>query len=407
MVVQREFQYGKGAQIPIDLPPPIGDGRPLRLIYSTLLFSLSLSPMKPSLPRRALFVLDSPFAAGRQIPRTSLPRPATRHASSSSQSESHPPKRRWISLVAVTVAAGGIGAYIRSEQSRPSTLDPLSFTKYQLVSKEPVSSTGSIFTLKPAKPDGNGSRIYEEAWRMGVWSVLFKQPQLQIGRDYTPLPPTGDDDSLRFFIRRDPHGEVSRYLHGLSLGSAVELRGPQLEYKIPGSTQEVLFIAGGTGIAPALQASYSLLRRGNHPRIRILWANRRREDCVGGVNDTVAARKSWFSWIFRQTESAPVDQRKDTPSPVVRELESLRLQYPGQVTVDYFVDEENTFIGKRDIADFAPVPAGKRKLILVSGPEGFISYMAGPKVWAQGTELQGRLGGIIREVDLECSVWKL
>ncbi|RMJ26740.1 hypothetical protein PHISP_02394 [Aspergillus sp. HF37] len=366
--------------------------------------------MKPSLPRRALFALDSPLAAGRQISHTSLPRPATRHASSSSQSlsqsASHPPKRRWISLVAVTVAAGGIGAYFRSEQSRPSTLDPLSFTNYHLVSKEPVSSTGSIFTLKPAKPDGNGYRVYEEAWRMGVWSVLFKQPQLQIGRDYTPLLPTGDDDdSLRFFIRRDPYGEVSRYLHGLSLGSTVELRGPQLEYRIPSSTQEVLFIAGGTGIAPALQASYSLLRRGhNNPRIRILWANRRREDCLGGVNDTVADRKPWFSGIF--TRTAP-DRPKDPPSPVVRELESLRSQYPGQITVDYFVDEENTFIGKKDIADFAPIPAGKRKLILVSGPEGFISYMAGPKVWAQGAELQGPLGGIIQQLDLKCSVWKL
>lgn len=239
---------------------------------------------------------------------------------------------------------------------------------------------------------------------MGVWSVLFKQPQLQIGRDYTPLPPTADDDSLRFFIRRDPHGEVSRYLHGLSLGSTVELRGPQLEYKIPSSTQEVLFIAGGTGIAPALQASYSLLRRGNNRRIRILWANRRREDCLGGVSDTVADRKSWFSGIF--TRTAP-DRPKDPPSPVVRELESLRSQYPGQVTVDYFVDEENTFIGKKDIAGFAPLPAGKRKLILVSGPEGFISYMAGPKIWAQGTELQGPLGGIIQQLDLKCSVWKL
>lgn len=312
----------------------------------------------------------------------------------------------------MTVAAAGIGAYIRSEQAGSSILNPFSFTKYYLVSKEPVSSTGSILTLKPAKPAGNAA-VYEEAWRTGVWSVMFKQPQLQIGRDYTPLPPASDEeDSLRFFVRRDPYGEVSRYLHGLALGSAVEMRGPQLEYKIPSSTKDVLFIAGGTGIAPALQASHTVLRRtdGNKPRIHILWANRRREDCLGSVNDTVAdTPKPWFWGIFTRKTPAPVQAQKDPPSPVVRELESLQSQYPGQLTVDYFVDEESTFIRKKNILDFAhSTSEDKGKLILVSGPEGFISYMAGPKVWAQGTELQGPRQGIVREANLkQWKVWKL
>lgn len=323
----------------------------------------------------------------------------------------------------MTVAAAGIGAYARSQQtSGSSTLNPLSFTKYQIVSREPVASTGSIFTLKPGNPDGN-DEVYDEAFNTGVWSVMFKQPQLQIGRDYTPLPPesTQDEGSLRFFIRRDPFGEVSRYLHGLDLGATVELRGPQLEYKIPNEAQDMLFIAGGTGIAPALQASHTLLRRTDDtrkPRIHILWANRRREDCLGGLNDTVVEepRKSWLTGIFgsRQSTPAPVDTPEDfAPSLVVRELEALKSQYPGQLTVDYFVDEENTFIGKKTISDFtgttpAPEESRKSRVILISGPEGFISYMAGPKVWAQGAELQGPLQGIIRELGLKgWAVWKL
>lgn len=373
--------------------------------------------MKPRIPPRGLFLFNSPFAAHG---RCSIPRTPSRHASSKSAPSK---QRRWVRLAAVTVAAAGIGAYARSQQaSGSSTLNPLSFTKYHIVSREPVSSTGSIFTLKPGNPDGN-DEIYEEAFRTGVWSVMFKQPQLQIGRDYTPLPPTlstQDEGSLRFFIRRDPFGEVSRYLHGLDLGSTVEIRGPQLEYKIPNGTRDVLFIAGGTGIAPALQASHTLLRRTDNtskPRIHILWANRRREDCLGGRNDTVdASPKSWLSGIFglRQSASAPVDTTEDrAPSLMVRELEALKSQYPGQLTVDYFVDEENTFIGKKAISDFTntvspPDGSRKSKLILVSGPEGFISYMAGPKVWAQGAELQGPLQGIIRELGLRgWAVWKL
>lgn len=342
-----------------------------------------------------------------------------RHASTSSTG----PKKRLGRLAVVSVAAAGIGAYIRWQQDTgPSTLNPTSFTKYKLVSKEPVSSTGSIFTLKPAKPDGNAD-VYEQAWRAGVWSVMFKQPQLQIGRDYTPLPGTLDEGGtgeLRFFIRRDPFGEVSRYLHGLGLGSVVEMRGPKMERRIPGRTREVLFIAGGTGIAPALQAGHALLRRSDEthrPQIHILWANRKREDCAGGLNDGRSKKQESWSWFglvkSDPSSSAPRAVQSDAlQSRMVRELEVLKSQYPGQVTVDYFVDEERTYIQKQDILGFTNSTGVsgslRNKMILVSGPEGFISYMAGPKLWAQGMEVQGPLQGIIGELGLtNWTTWKL
>ncbi|PYI23286.1 oxidoreductase, FAD-binding family protein [Aspergillus violaceofuscus CBS 115571] len=350
-------------------------------------------------------------------------------ASSASSSSSPPPRsRRWVQVALVTTAAAGIGAYIRSEQgSGSSTLSPTRFTPYYLVSREPVSSSGSIFTLQPPKADGSNRAVYEEAWTTGIWSVMFKQPQLQIGRDYTPLPSTSpeeeEDECLRFFIRRDPHGEVSRYLHNLDMGAPIEVRGPRVECGIPPNTQHILFVAGGTGIAPALQAAHTLLRRTDQtrkPRIHILWANRNRDDCSGGINDTVVVPAPQRSWFFGRStppaaSPAPVaSPLNQTRSLIVRELEALRAQYPGQMTVDYFVDEEGSAIGKQAILDFtksvglsSPKPS-QDNLILVSGPEGFISYMAGPKLWAEGMELQGPLRGIIKELDLkDWAVWKL
>jgi hypothetical protein len=41
--------------------------------------------------------------------------------------------------------------------------------------------------------------------------------------------------------------------------------------------------------------------------------------------------------------------------------------------------------------------AGKN-LLMVSGPEGFINAFAGPKRWAEGKELQGPVGGMIRKL---------
>lgn len=362
-----------------------------------------------------------------------------RYASSSSSSSSSSPvtspKRRWLGIALVSAAAAGAGAYARSQAPDSGTLNPETFTKYSLVSREPVSATSSLFTLRPRYPSDRNYDVYEDAWRIGVWSVMFKQPQLQIGRDYTPLPTTAatslsvdeeNDGYLRFFIRKDPFGEVSRYLHSLNVGADIEMRGPKIECIIPEETKDILFIAGGTGIAPALQAGYSLLNRTtreNRPRIHILWASRRREDCVGGVSDTPKApprRQSWFSgWFGSSERTVPISQAvpaisQDQPtSLIVKELEALKEQYPGQITVDYYLDEENRFIGKDDISEFIrstrPSEGScKSKLILVSGPEGFISYMAGSKLWAQGKELQGPLNGIIKELDLkDWGVWKL
>ncbi|KAL1963155.1 hypothetical protein VTN77DRAFT_8588 [Rasamsonia byssochlamydoides] len=357
-------------------------------------------------------------AAGLSV---SLPHPPLRHASSASASLK---KRKWLRVTVVTLAAAAIGAYIRSQQdARNTTLNPLTFAHYRLVSREPVSSTNSIFTLEPARP-GHNRETYESAWRTGVWSVMFKQPQLQIGRDYTPLPPVGEvsnneeDESLRFLIRRDPHGEVSRYLHGLELGAEIEIRGPQTECQIPSDVQDILFIAGGTGIAPALQAAYTLLRRtadGRKPRMHILWASRKREDCLGGVSDTRtdAATKSWWKFGGFAKSSSPSPSPAPVPTgAIVQELQTLKSQYPGQLTVDYFIDEENSFISKKDIREFTESVSSsdgpQKGMILVSGPEGFISYMAGPKVWAEGRQLQGPVQGIIRELDLKgWTVWKL
>lgn len=325
--------------------------------------------------------------------------------------------RTWIRLTAVTLTAAAIGAYFRSRQDELDTnLNPFTFAHYRLVSRDQVSSTNSIFTLEPAGPVDN-RETYEVAWQTGVWSVMFKQPQLQIGRDYTPLPPIDEQqDSLRFLIRRDPHGEMSRYLHGLQQGSIVELRGPQIECEITPEVDNILFIAGGTGIAPALQAAHVLFRRDAKeriPKIHILWANRKREDCAGGESDTssLSERRSGWWWPF-QSKPAKVDAEIPGSSPttttgqnaIVRELEELKLRYPGQISVDYFVDEESTFIGAKEIQTYkesCQSSPGSTKMIIISGPEGFIKYMAGPKVWAHGYELQGPVRGLIQQVGVD------
>ena len=287
---------------------------------------------------------------------------------------------------------------INASADNVQALRPDAFTPFTLISREPISSTSSLFTLRP-KAAGQNARVYEEAWAKGVWSVQVKQPQLQIARSYTPLPcidaaEATEPSDLKFLIRKDPKGEVSGYLHRLPIDAEIELRGPHLEYAIPDDVSEVLFLAGGTGIAPALQVVHTLLESRSSPTaklptIRIMWANRRQEDALDLPNSPL------------------------TSSAQAIEIPSLKAKHQAELSFQYFVDEDQTFIKEATLLSLLSNNRRKgevagKQLILVSGPDGFVNYYAGSKVWKGGSELQGPLGGVLKRLNLDgWEVWKL
>ncbi|KAL1641390.1 hypothetical protein SLS58_006091 [Diplodia intermedia] len=322
-----------------------------------------------------------------------------------------------------------------------ATLHPLRFAHYAIADRAPVSSTSTLFTLRARDGPATAQQDLRDIWARCVWSVEAKQPQLQIARAYTPLPPTTEEETtdgagtdasrLRFLIRRERAGEVSNYLHRLPPDAAVELRGPHVAFEMPDDVCEVLFLAGGTGIAPALQVARALQMRGGgrEARMRILWANRRREDCVGGRSDDDAAQQGssgWGSWLgwgsARKGQDAGVPTTTTTTiggedGLVVREIDALKRRAGGaaqRLAVDYFVDEEKTFIQPSHVARHLQ-EAGKSgekspgsRLILISGPDGFLDYWAGRKIWAEQGEVQGPLRGALSKMDLKgWRVWKL
>ncbi|KAK0906663.1 hypothetical protein LTR57_017673 [Friedmanniomyces endolithicus] len=324
-----------------------------------------------------------------------------------------------LSIFVLSAAIGwGVHAFNDSRKSSPNgsskPADPADFVTYTLAKRENISSTLSIFTLKPAQGFAiDPEQLYGPR---AITSVQFKQPQLQIARSYTVLPRIAyqPPEELRFLIRKEEKGEVSGYLHRLAIGSKIELRGPSVEYVLPEGVTEVVFLAGGTGIAPALQVAEKV---GKDGITHILWANRKREDCLCGKSDARSASTS-LSW-----GSVPWDKRPTTPAidlnaievcsrnvshDIVDQLESMKSRKSTQsdskktLLVEYYVDEWGTFIRSADVAkllEIAPRKPGTR-LILVSGPEGFVSHWAGPKEWSGGREMQGPLGGALATLDL-------
>jgi hypothetical protein len=321
--------------------------------------------------------------------------------------------------------AGGYAyrSYAKSD-SDSDALNPHTFSPYSLASKRPVSSTSSIFTLRPRYTDDESKSGIQEACKKGIWSVQIKQPQLQIARSYTPLPSTEESrpqDDLRLLIRRENAGEVSNYLHKLPEETTVNLRGPFLELEIPKNATEVLFLAGGTGIAPALQVA-NLLTQRKDMKLHILWANRKREDCAGGKSDIhhlpPSGLLSGFKGLFgSQQASLPSPKEHETghEESIVQEINKFKSKSNvGSLVVEYFVDEEGKFIKDGNILqhvkhlaqeDSASQTALGEKYILVSGPDGFINHMAGEKIWVGGREAQGPLGGVLAQMNLPG--WKI
>ncbi|KAL2443820.1 hypothetical protein ABEF95_013394 [Exophiala dermatitidis] len=386
--------------------------------------------------------------ASRRAP-TSI-RPCTRCNSSASSGSQQSPNAqgpsttsRYASRRLVFALCSGVGL-IAAWQLYNLYAGDSSFVPFSLDSKDRVSSTASIFHLKPNRANEDFER-YTEAWRRGIWNVHFKQPQLQIVRAYTPLPPIDDDSNtrqreLRFLIRNDPHGEVSSYLHRLPPGAEIEMRGPNIEYEISPDARQIVFLAGGTGIATALQAAYALFEGNKTPslgnqdhqkskKIHILWANRLREDCLGGVSDpppaeAVPPKPTWSGFLSKPKKNVPPPPPPGSQEQglMVKELETLKKRYPGQVTVEYFVNAEDTWIDEdavfRALARFedkhfsiGSVASKEQRQILISGPPGFIAHLAGPKEWRNGREEQGTVSRIVAHAisknPHDVKVWKI
>lgn len=372
--------------------------------------------------------------------------PSTSSSESAPPASSRPPKPpnlaqagsapqqgpRWILLALIFGTSAGATYLYRRQSASPANDDVINtsiFTAFTITAREQVSPTAFIVTLRPSAwvdpdeiksghsaeggDDGSAGFIsarIREAWRHGLWSVEIKQPQLQIARHYTPLPPfpasvsspitqaqgrlgNGDvnepqailqangglgheeqdwQDDLRILIRRLDGGEMSNYLSRQRVGDTIWLRGPHLGFDIPrrlghdsdignsgaAPPKGVVFLAGGTGIAPALQIAHKLLKGYDsgdggrmRPQVSILWANRWGVDALGRSQSSSQQKlKSWFTFGGTAGNNQSVNAPGAEPaSSLALQIRDLKQRYPSQFNIAYFVDEEGSFIKAQDV----------------------------------------------------------
>ncbi|KAI5854977.1 hypothetical protein BZA05DRAFT_435143 [Tricharina praecox] len=282
-----------------------------------------------------------------------LPRLIRCRAFSTTPGQSPAPRRSrgFYAATFIIGATTGIAAYNYTSPPAPR-LNPDTFTPYTLTEHKPVCTVPthtSILTLTAPRSSPPPSFARDK-----LQSVQIKHPQVMIARSYTPLPPIADEDggeegevthTIRILLKREPAGEMSRYLFTLPRESTVELRGPQDEYILPppDETTRLLFLAGGTGIAPALQCAHKLLGESRTSSMRILWAVRHRAETEGAVAE---------------------------------EVDRLKRAFGGRLQVGVFADAEGG-VGRGTVRD--GVEQWGAAKVVVSGPEGFVKYWAGEK----------------------------
>ena len=211
-----------------------------------------------------------------------------------------------------------------------------------------------------------------------------------VSRHYTPISTT-TKGYFDIIVRKRPNGYMTNHLFGMVPGDALEFRtsAPRMRYKA-NKWKEVGMIAGGTGITPMLQILESALDKDptDKTKFSLVFCNRTEENVLLKATLDDYARR--FPDRFRVTYG--VDNCIDPDK---------WKGFQGIVTEE----ELETTMPKHD----------KGNIILLSGPDEFLGYIAGAtksmsSITSSGRRIQPRtgnmrgmvqLGGLLKEMGYE------
>ena len=88
------------------------------------------------------------------------------------------------------------------------------------------------------------------------------------------------DGRMRFLIKQVPGGLMSSWLQGASQGEPLQMTGPLGSFYLRAVTRPLLFLAGGTGLAPFLSMLEVLARDGSTQPIHMVYGVTRDADLV-------------------------------------------------------------------------------------------------------------------------------
>jgi ferredoxin-NADP reductase/DMSO/TMAO reductase YedYZ heme-binding membrane subunit len=105
-----------------------------------------------------------------------------------------------------------------------------------------------------------------------------------VNRSYTIASSPSIKDHVEITVKRDPHGNVSRFLHDhVDVGTRIEVRAPSGKFVLESANaQSLVLIAGGVGITPIMSILRDLNQKKWGGSVELLYCIKSHEDFVFG-----------------------------------------------------------------------------------------------------------------------------
>jgi benzoate/toluate 1,2-dioxygenase reductase subunit len=140
--------------------------------------------------------------------------------------------------------------------------------------------------------------------------VNLRVPGTEQTRSYSFSSAPGAD-VLSFLVRDIPDGLMSGWLRAAQPGTPMEFTGPAGSFYLRDVTRPLLFLAGGTGLAPFLSMLGRLAERGCTQPVRLVYGVTADADLVGLAElDACAATLPGFSYFTTVAAEASAHPRK-------------------------------------------------------------------------------------------------
>merc|ERR1712166_1089691 len=275
------------------------------------------------------------------------------------------PKPAILALVAGTAATIGVGWYLAQQQATKPMLSKSEFKSFKIVEIQKLNHNTSLFRMDL----GAGNTMGMTTAGLLMVQGTDKEGQT-VARPYTPT--TRDSTTTGHFdlvIKKYEQGNVSSYVHGLSVGDELNVKGcfTKLEIK-PNMKKEIGMIAGGSGLTPMLQVIEELLESGDdQTKLTLLFCNQTPDDII----------------------------LKDR-------MEALAAKYP-RFKVHYCVDKASSewsgftgYVSVDMVKSIMPAPIDGN-MIMVCGPPPMYKAICGGKKFEKGKPpAQGEVGGFMK-----------
>jgi len=270
-------------------------------------------------------------------------------------------------LVASAVGAGaGFLAYRFYNNNKapcpPALSDPNAWKPFTLKEIENINHNTKLFRFALDSPTTPlGTRV------ASCILTKFEKDGKAVIRPYTPT--TGPETLGHFdlVVKEYPEGNMSKHIHSLKVGDALDVKGPLLKFDYkPNVQKEIGMVAGGTGITPMYQVIKEVLQNpSDKTRLRLIYANVSEHDILLRKElDDLAAKHDNFK-VHYVLDKAPAGW-KGSEGYVTRELVQRWLPKPAPDT-----------------------------MVMVCGPPPMMAAISGDKA---KDKTQGEVEGILKDL---------